>query len=145
MSLELEHWSSPNGCHEDCPACAAESDRDEPQFVYELDPAAVLGAAMSLYKAGHVEAERQHCNLSEAYSGGDEFMRQCMRVATVFETWACSHVNFDGTSDCWPYLLEDQFGAAFYSWFHPSELTKFTATDCPLVAVQLKLLLLASA
>ncbi len=20
----LEHWSSPNGCHEDCPACAAE-------------------------------------------------------------------------------------------------------------------------
>lgn len=23
MSAELEHWSSPNGCHEDCPACAA--------------------------------------------------------------------------------------------------------------------------
>jgi hypothetical protein len=21
---ELDHWSSPNGCHEDCPACAAE-------------------------------------------------------------------------------------------------------------------------
>jgi hypothetical protein len=21
-----EHWSSPNGCHEDCPACAAESE-----------------------------------------------------------------------------------------------------------------------
>lgn len=24
MSWETEHWSSPNGCHPDCPACAAE-------------------------------------------------------------------------------------------------------------------------
>lgn len=22
--MSIEHWSSPNGCHEDCPACAAE-------------------------------------------------------------------------------------------------------------------------
>ena len=21
----MEHWSSPNGCHEDCPACASET------------------------------------------------------------------------------------------------------------------------
>jgi len=24
MSWENEHWSSPNGCHPDCPACEAE-------------------------------------------------------------------------------------------------------------------------
>lgn len=28
FDLELDHWSSYNGCHEDCPACAAESDED---------------------------------------------------------------------------------------------------------------------
>lgn len=26
MSKDLEHWSSPNGCHEDCPACDAEEE-----------------------------------------------------------------------------------------------------------------------
>ena len=29
MSLDNDHWSSPNGCHPDCPACAAEGDVDE--------------------------------------------------------------------------------------------------------------------
>lgn len=24
MSLDPDHWSSPNGCHPDCPACAEE-------------------------------------------------------------------------------------------------------------------------
>ncbi len=28
MDTELEHWSSPNGCHPDCPACA-EEEREE--------------------------------------------------------------------------------------------------------------------
>ena len=26
---DLNHWSSPNGCHEDCPACAAETVANE--------------------------------------------------------------------------------------------------------------------
>ena len=24
----MEHWSSPNGCHPDCPACAAENENE---------------------------------------------------------------------------------------------------------------------
>lgn len=24
----MDHWSSPNGCHPDCPACAAEREND---------------------------------------------------------------------------------------------------------------------
>ena len=24
----MDHWSSPNGCHPDCPACQKESDED---------------------------------------------------------------------------------------------------------------------
>lgn len=34
MSDETEHWSSPNGCHEDCPACEAE---DEAELA-EMEP-----------------------------------------------------------------------------------------------------------
>lgn len=29
MKSEQEHWSSPNGCHEDCPACAEEEKREQ--------------------------------------------------------------------------------------------------------------------
>jgi hypothetical protein len=34
---EQEHWSSPNGCHEDCPACEAERAKaDREQRIYDL-------------------------------------------------------------------------------------------------------------
>lgn len=34
MSKDTEHWSSPNGCHPDCPACEAER-TPEQQAEYE--------------------------------------------------------------------------------------------------------------
>ena|ERR1041385_7004059 len=35
---DADHWSSPNGCHEDCPACAEESFyRDAIETVWELE------------------------------------------------------------------------------------------------------------
>jgi len=50
---------------------------DEP-----LDPAAVFTCAKSLYDDCF---ERKEINLSEAYQGGDGFMREVMRVGNEFE------------------------------------------------------------
>lgn len=69
------------------------------------DPAAVMGAAMSLYKLN----SREDCETSDVFQGHDVFMRLCMDVATAFENWACSNVNFDALTDLWPYLLHDHF------------------------------------
>src|SRR5262245_39766903 len=78
-----------------------------------LDPAAVFGAAMSLWEACEASARNDSkLNLSESYHGMDELMRQVMRVATLFESWCCEHLDFDQFSDVWPYFLEDKFGEA---------------------------------
>lgn len=75
------------------------------------DPAAELGAAMSLYQAGVRRAEKNGNDLSAAYQGHDEFMRVCMNIARSFEAWCCRHVDWNvGIADCWPYLLQDRFG-----------------------------------
>lgn len=62
------------------------------------DPAAEFAAAVSLRDAAEAAAKENGNNLSETYQGGDEFMRQCMRIGRV--------------DDVWPYRLEDRFGAA---------------------------------
>ncbi len=108
-----------------------------------LDPAALLGAAMSLYLEGHKQANAEGNNLSDTYSGGDEFMRQCMRVAEVFETWAGDHVDFDGTVDCWPYLLEGKFGRAVIELAWLFTLDTFKPEHCQAVAKRLGLPLMA--
>lgn len=75
------------------------------------DLAAEFGAATSVRLMGEALAHRHGNDLSEAYAGGDEFMRQCMRVGREFESWCCVYVDWNvGIDDCWPYLLEDKFG-----------------------------------
>ncbi len=111
------------------------------------DPAAVLGAALSLYH----EVKKQTIiepgiNLSECYNGGDEFLRQVMRVATQFEAWACEHVAFDQLDDVWPYRLEDDFGPACLSVMGGvGILMRFNKRDCLRVAAKLRLPLWANA
>lgn len=48
MSFETEHWSSPNGCHEDCPACAEEAEEEHPDPTTRED----LAALHRLHRAG---------------------------------------------------------------------------------------------
>ena len=64
------------------------------------DPAAVFACAMSLHDAC-VEYAGTHpsVNISASYTGRDEFLRQIMRVGNLFETWACSHVDFEMLTD----------------------------------------------
>lgn len=78
-------------------------------------------------------------NLSECYNGIDQFMREVMRVANQFETWACLHVDFANLNDVWPYLLQDRFGEACLALVLPSALAEFDDTDCLCVTIHLRL------
>ena len=104
------------------------------------DPAAVFTSALSLWQACQKRPLGQEAiNLSECYSGMDQFMREVIRVANHFEAWACSHINFDQLNEVWPYLLEDKFCEACLTVVLPSALPEFDATDCLRVAMRLRL------
>ena len=106
-----------------------------------VDPAAVFGAAQSICRECEEAADTGPYNLSDAYSGGDEFMRQCMRVGQLFEVWSCDHVDFDALNDVWPYMLEDKFGKSVLVFLTPEELEKFDEKTCESVAHNLGLAL----
>jgi hypothetical protein len=113
------------------------------------DPAAIFGAAESLYRVGEIRAGTRNrdysyspllqdslVNLSEAYHGGDNFMRECMRVATMFERWACAHVDFERMDEVWTYWLQEDFGDSVYDLQgNVTSLASFKIPDCRKVAV----------
>jgi hypothetical protein len=106
----------------------------------EVDPAAVFAIASSLRTA--CEEKVRHdpdLNLSEAYNGWDQFTRELMRVAVMFEEWACMHVAFDNLEDTWSYYLENCFGEACLAVMDASALASFGADDCLRVAFRLRL------
>lgn len=104
------------------------------------DPAAVFACAKSLHDACLERAEADPgFNLSEAYQGMDNFMREVMRVGEEFERWACRHVAFDVLSDVWPYLLEDRFAEACLEIMDAGSLAGFDADDCLRIAFGLRL------
>ena len=113
----------------------------EPEPASErLDPAAVFACALSLREAclKSAEADRK-LNLSECYNGMDEFLREMMRVANLFEAWSCEHVAFEQTSEVWPYLMEDKFGDACLEFMPPNTMAEFDDTVCLRVALRLRL------
>lgn len=104
------------------------------------DPAAVFACAISLREACLKSAEADpKLNLSDCYNGMDEFIREMMRVANLFEAWACAHVVFEGFSDVWPYVMEDKFGNACLESILPSALAEFDDSDCLRVSLRLRL------
>ena len=108
--------------------------------VDQSDPAAVFACALSLREAClKAAAADPKLNLSDCYNGMDEFMREMMRIANLFEAWACAHVVFEETSEVWPYLMEDKFGGACLEAMLPSALAEFDADDCLRVALRLRL------
>lgn len=85
-------------------------DPDEPDYDKPFpDPAAIFGVAMSL----HELEKTKTLNVSDTFSGADEFMRVCMRVGEAFEKWACKHVDFTQLTDVWPYMMQDKFLRAY--------------------------------
>jgi hypothetical protein len=104
------------------------------------DSAAVFACALSLREAVQKSVTADpHLNLSDSYNGMDGFMRELMRVATMFEAWACEHVVFDEMNDVWPYLMENKFGDACLEVLLPGALVQFDDSDCMRVALRLRL------
>lgn len=106
----------------------------------DLDPAAVFAGALSLWNACWQAVDHNpSLNLSEAYHGGDEFMRQIMRVASLFENWCADKVEFEQLDEVWPYLLEDRFGDACLELMGTEAFSSFGEADCFRVAMHLTL------
>lgn len=104
------------------------------------DPAAVFGAALSLWTAWRrIDGRPDGINLSQTYEGMDSFMRVVMKVASLFEEWACKHIDFDQNMDVWPYRLEDDFGEACLAEMLEESLDHFDEDDCLRVAIRLQL------
>lgn len=107
---------------------------------YSHDPAAIFGAALSLWNACRkIDGRPDGINLSQTYNGMDEFMRVVMKVANLFEEWACKHIEFDEAEDVWPYLLEDHFGEACLAVMRLEMLDHFDEEACLAAAIQLRL------
>ena len=104
------------------------------------DAAAVFACALSLHGACMERAGTDPSfDISEAYHGGDEFLRQMMRVGNLFEAWACEHVAFENLADVWPYLLQDRFGGACLEVMDAGSFGQFDSNDCLRVAFRLRL------
>ena len=122
------------GCDEQF-AHGQTGDAASPAEVVQHGIAEILLSATQFHHA----AKQPALNLSECYNGMDECMRQVMRVANEFETWACRHVAFEALADVWRYLLEDRFGGACKSAMTPGEFAEFNEEDCLRVALLLGL------
>lgn len=107
--------------------------------VERLDSAAVFGAALSLWESCNKCAKENRINLSDCYNGGDQYMREVMRVAELFESWACKYVAFHELGEVWPYFLEDKFGDACMDVVYATGLDGFDESDCLRVAMKLRL------
>lgn len=106
----------------------------------EVDPAAVFAIDTSLRRACEERLKYDPAlNLGETCNGWDQFTREFMRVAIVFEEWACLHVAFDHLEDTWSYSLEKCFGEACLAVMDARALASFGADDCLRVAFRLRL------
>jgi len=115
--------------------------RDKREAWVICDSAAVFAAVIALWKECHAQAAAHPTmNLSDSYSGIDGLMREIMRIATLFEAWSCTHVNFEELNDIWLYLLEDRFGRECLSVLSPDGLSEFDESDCRRVATRLRLI-----
>lgn len=104
-----------------------------------LDPAAVFAAALSLWEASKQRSKDQRVNLSDAYHGMDQFMREIMRVAELFEGWACRHIAFERSGEVWPYLLGERFGETCVEYVTVDSFDDFDEADCLRVAMRMRL------
>lgn len=69
----------------------------------------------------------------------DQFIREIMRIANLFENWACDHVNFNEFDEVWAYYLGDNFGRSCLAVLPLNCLMEFGEADCLRVALNLRL------
>lgn len=107
--------------------------------VVEPDPAAVFTIAQSLWEICEKRSRQSNFNISECYNGVDQFIREIMRIANLFEAWACRHIDFDEFAEVWVYYLGDNFGRSCLAVMPLNCLMGFGEADCLRVALHLRL------
>lgn len=106
------------------------------------DPAAILGAACSLKRVWIDDVDLEtRLRLAQRLPGVDSVMREILRIATRFETWACRNVDFEALDEVWPYFLEAEFGEACKVLMKHQDPTSFGEAQCRAVAEFLELTL----
>lgn len=106
MSFETEHWSSPNGCHQDCPACMAEAGGDEvvaTKYVPQIGGKLPNGATVERH-----------------YQDADTVVVMCRTVDGNYVTW---RLDPDGNAYWGHYFREDEEREAIKNFF----------SRCPLI------------
>lgn len=99
------------------------------------DSAGVFAVAHSLWQACFEAAERdERSDLSAAYNGIDQLMREVMRVGVLFEEWACTHVDFDEFGEVWPYFIAGNFGNAWVELGSACTVDQFDENECLRIA-----------
>ena len=76
-----EHMSSPDGCHEDCPACAAEDEFDE-DIAWRLDVGAECNELLSLAVKLEVQG---YPFLGECHKEKADVLRSVVTRVAAFE------------------------------------------------------------
>lgn len=112
---------------------------NDPETAYAPDAAGVFACAHSLWECCIHRARTADVNLSEAYAGMDQLMREILRIAAQFELWACRHVDFESFGEVWPFFMADHFGEACVTLLSTTGLSNFGEKDCLRVALRLRI------
>jgi hypothetical protein len=104
------------------------------------DPAAVFGAALSLwheYTKPSSSIERR--NPENQQVSDDCLLSVIMSIATQFCAWAHEYAQLDNPNTLWPVFLKGQFGRACRGAIGSKDLSKFDERDCLRIALRLQI------
>ena len=82
MSWDNEHWSSPNGCHQDCPACEAELTDEQRQADQAEHRLAKAAPDLAQFARDYLWSAHGECPMTrEACCQTNEQLRDMARAA----------------------------------------------------------------
>ena len=130
MSLDLDHWSSPNGCHEDCPACAAQEAALKSRAPRQLMKYFLIEVYEVSGSDPRHEVWHQLLIASRSLTGA------LLRGAREAKRWwsdphktkcadsTCRLTTLDGKTDYWPCPLWDSFTTFTHGLHSLKEVTR---------------------
>lgn len=89
-NVDIDHWSGPSGCHEDCPACAKAAQISRTQNAIEADEVLVYMVTDAV--AGIIHAARDLGFTNEEISGRiSQAFHHVDAERQLIKTGCCSH------------------------------------------------------
>lgn len=80
----------------------------------EPSPLAIFAIAFSMLTEFYKLGDSVMDSVYEAKEGGIGTMQAMLDIANKFEAWACEHVDFEVLDYCYVYLMEEEFGSAYF-------------------------------